>query len=87
MLTELRIAIADPASPDVEHKDKLDAMIQSHDEYLRVRRQLSERRTQENIERIDNLEAAYYDWNQTYILNNPEMQSFWFSVIQPESNL
>ena len=87
VIEELSIAIDDPATPDVAHKQPLSDLLRVFNQYKLQYSLMSEGRDAESIARADQFKAYYQDWVDRWLMKHPTLEPFWLSVLRPESNL
>lgn len=87
VLQEMRLAVEDPGAPRAPHYLAMQDLIRAFDEYQRTVSTMSEDRSVEAQERIRRYRQRFSDRVQLWLLDHPEMQPFWLSVIKPEADL
>ena len=87
VIDQLRTATQDPATPDVRQLAPMRDMIESYDFYKVQLSQMSESRSAEDVARVQRFKQRYEDLVGAYILDHPELEPLWLSVLRPEASL
>lgn len=86
-ISELRIALEDPAAPKAWHFDSVKTMVNTYDDYTAQLAALSQSRSAAAQVNIDALKQRYSDVMEQFVLKYPETESLWTAVLKPESSL
>lgn len=86
-LEELRVALADPAGPKVEHKAEMAVLVNSYFSYNRERQLLAGDNSTPGRERKKQIDAAFLDWGWQFVSKYPTVRSLWTSLIVPAADL
>jgi hypothetical protein len=86
-ISELRLALADPEHPPVEHEAELLTMLDSYQRYDRQHQLLSGDNSTEGRQRKAALRDGFLDWGWGFVASTPSLRSLWSSLIIPAANL
>ena len=86
VLDQVRLAGQDPATPVTRHKDKLIDFVAGFDLY---KQKIAEwgGRTVASKEKIDQWKERFEENAEMFVLQNPELKSFWLTILRPEAGL
>lgn len=87
ILDEMRVAVNDPAAPAGPRLDDLRTIMRLFDGYRSRLALLSEDRSAAGRVKVEQLKTRYTEAMQQLIDTRPTLQSFWLSVLRPESSL
>ena len=87
VLKEMRLAVRDPQAPASKEKEQLSVIIDSFDSYTAARDRLATDRTARAAEMKKNLKEGFREWGEAFVMDNPQMRTFWSGVIAREAEL
>jgi hypothetical protein len=87
ILSELRYALDDPLFPKAKHFEGMKTMIDTFDLFIMQKRRLSLSGSGINNIMKKDLQDNFLMWSKDFINNNPGVETFWNTVIQPEIGL
>jgi hypothetical protein len=86
-VNELSLMLRDPATPDTRGLPALRELVEGFEDYRRQIGLLSDDRSAGGQERKKVLRRAFGDWAQMYVLDHPELEALWLTVLRPEAAL
>lgn len=87
VLSEMRSIVDDPAAPKPWHFDSVKTMVESFDRYKATISSLGASRTTIDEMYREQFKTQFRAWAEQFIVDHPEVQHLWYSVIKPESYL
>ena len=87
VLDELRVAVEDPGTPEVGHLGGVRELVQAFDTYQVIVSQMSGSRSAADRERVENFKLVFEDRITTFLMDRPELEPLWLSVLRPEASL
>jgi hypothetical protein len=87
VLRDLIVAAADPERPVNKHSDSVIKMVETFQQYDTQRRILSRDRTGDGRDKLESLKTRWRNWGEEYVMWNPNVEGFWMSIIEPQSEL
>lgn len=87
IIAELGVALYDPAAPQPWHAAGMRTMYEAWLEYRGEVSSLADDRRASARKKVERAKAEFQSWAELYVLDHPELQPFWQSVLRPESNL
>lgn len=87
VLDEMRVLLKDPLFPKAPHFEAMRILQDSFDAYSILRGELGLDRTASGEVKLSALKIQFRAWVDDFLLNNPMVQPYWISVLQPEAGL
>jgi hypothetical protein len=87
VINQMRYLINDPLAPKASHFEALATLMRTFDAFSVARGQLGLDRTAYGQSQMNALKRQFRAWVTEFIAENPLVQPFWLSVLQPESGL
>ncbi len=87
VIQEMRLLLDDPLAPKASHFAPLGSLMRSFDAFSLERSRLNLNRTALGRTRVELLKKNFEDWVTNFVLENPTVNSFWLTVLRPESGL
>ena len=87
VLNEMRNMINDPQHPDTPHFAALAQATKVFDSYKIRLATLQNDASASGRREVDHLKQQYEGFMNQYVLENPAIQTYWSSVLRPESSL
>jgi len=73
--------------PDINHLSPLRTLIRGYDEYMYQYDLLKGQNSKGSREKRNSLRTTFLAWGQTFVVDNPEVQKVWTSLILPATDL
>lgn len=86
-IQQMRVALDDPEFPRAPHFESLKTLQDSFDAYMVARGRLALDRTAGGQARSASLRLAFDTWATNFVALNPAVNSYWLTVLRPESGL
>lgn len=87
VMDEMRLILNDPAAPKASHFDSMKILMRSFDNFNIERSRLNLDGSALGRARVELLKKRFQDWVFEYTSTNPAVNSFWLTVLRPESGL
>lgn len=87
VIDEMRYFLGDPEAPRSSHFDSMKVLMDSFDMFTRERSRLNLNRSAQGRTMSELYKKRFEEWTAAYILENPQVKSFWLTVLRPESGL
>lgn len=86
-IAQMRVAVNDPDAPTAWHTDALKTLQNSYDNFAALKTSYSVDRSSRNVRRTQALKVQFSEWVARYVLQHPEVEPYWSTVLEPEANL
>jgi hypothetical protein len=87
VIGEMRYLLSDPDAPRASHFDSMKTLMDSFDLFMTERSRLGLNKTAYARGQVESLKGEFDSWVTQFTANNPEVNSFWLTVLRPESGL
>jgi hypothetical protein len=87
VLDQMRYLLNDPLTPKASHFDSMKTLMDTFDYFNQERSRLNLVRTAAGRSKTELLKKNFEDWVTSFVLANPKVNSFWLTVLRPESGL
>lgn len=87
VISEMRMILNDPNAPRASHFDQMKVLMKSFDGFNIERSRLNLDGSAMGRARVEVLKKRFSDWVDEYTSINPAVNSFWLTVLRPESGL
>lgn len=87
VIDEMRYFLGDPEAPKSSHFDSMKILMDSFDMFTRERSRLNLNSSAQGRTFAELYKKRFEEWTTAYILENPQVKSFWITVLRPESGL
>lgn len=86
-INEMRQAVNDPEAPQAWHTGNLRELQQSYDHYDQLRTIYGRDRKSSSVRSLAALKLEFSMWADRYVLQHPEVEPYWSTILKPESAL
>lgn len=87
VIDQMRYLLKDPMAPKASHFEVLSTLQKAFDAYSVARGELGLDRTGFGRDRLNALKFEFRAWVDDFIIENPMVNSYWLTVLEPESGL
>jgi hypothetical protein len=87
VISQMRYVLKDPLVPKAPHFEKLKILQDSYDAYSVARGELGLDKTARGVSRLNTLKKAFRAWASDFLIENPTLNSYWLTILEPEAGL
>jgi hypothetical protein len=87
VIDQMRYLLTDPLTPKASHFDSMKTLVDGFDLFNTERSRLNLNRTAAGRTKVEQLKKVFEEWVTGFVLENPKVNSFWLTVLRPESGL
>lgn len=87
VITEMRTLLDDPLAPQASHFGAMKVLMESYDTFTVERSRLSLNKSGYGRAQVEILKKNFEEWVTRFTAENPAINSFWLTVLRPETGL